>query len=107
MAARTGGTGGAMYLTGSATTNYGLQNAHPSHVQVAYSTISGNTAKRGGGVGLRYSYAIIKYSTVSGNSAAEAGGGLHVARADTGSLSVENSTISGNSANYGGGLYTP
>jgi hypothetical protein len=65
-------------------------------------TITGNSAKRGGG--LAYCDGLIKDNTISGNSA-DYGGGLH----DCGGT-IENNNIADNTANsnsqpFGGGLY--
>ena len=72
------------------------------------STLSGNLANRGGGIGARFgSSVMITSSTLSGNAADGyfgAGGGIF---ADFGSaLTVTSSTLSGNSANRGGGILT-
>lgn len=72
------------------------------------STISGNSAYRGGGI---YFYdpdspVTIDRTTISGNTASDNGGGLLLLDTDTdGSFVVSSSTISGNSAVDGGGAY--
>jgi hypothetical protein len=65
------------------------------------STISGNSAGSGGGIG-NFGIATITNSTISGNSASGSGGGIR--NFDT--VTITNSTISGNSASgSGGGIY--
>jgi CSLREA domain-containing protein len=63
------------------------------------STISGNSAGSGGGIG-NFGIATITNSTISGNSARGSGGGIW--NFDT--VTITNSTISGNSAGFGGGI---
>ncbi|MCK4257274.1 hypothetical protein KAX35_10320, partial [candidate division WOR-3 bacterium] len=78
--------GGGIYCLG----------ASPSLVNV---TISGNTARSGGGIyGGKPS---LENVTISGNTA-DIGGGIHCGG---GSSSLENATISGNTARIGGGIH--
>ena len=68
-------------------------------------TISGNSAKSGGGV---YTGSggttTLTNTTVSGNSAAQNGGGLFTGSG--GATTLTNCTVSGNTATNGGGLFT-
>lgn len=81
------------------------------HVTLHNSTLSANSAARGGGI-VNYgdisaaSLTVVR-STLSGNTATENGGGILNTSSDVGSaeLNVVNSTLSGNSAVAGGGLY--
>jgi hypothetical protein len=72
------------------------------HARVAGSTISGNTAHKGGGI---YFYGfgepIVEASTVSGNTAQSSGGGITFRY---GGATILNSTVSGNTARFGGGI---
>jgi CSLREA domain-containing protein len=74
-------------------------------VSVTSSTISGNSAGGdGGGIYTFYGSVSVTGSTISGNSAGRAGGGIYTYN---GSVSVTGSTISGNSAGgAGGGIRT-
>jgi parallel beta-helix repeat protein/predicted outer membrane repeat protein len=73
---------------------------------VTNSTISGNTAYRGGGI-YTGDNTTITGSTISGNAAnaigGNGGGGIVTADGDSNTLTITNSTISGNSANSNGG----
>jgi hypothetical protein len=74
------------------------------------STISGNTAFWGGGVGIYYMQGptVIENSTISGNTASGAtpdrGGGLYIFRNPTG-VTLSSTTVSGNTAEQGGGVF--
>ena len=77
-------------------------------IGIANSTISDNTAGRGGGggwLGGENAHTIIDGSTISGNTAHGSGGGGLALYTD--SVSVTNTTVSGNTADddSGGGLY--
>jgi hypothetical protein len=79
-------------------------HAAASTLNITNSTISGNSAQFGGGVGGFYIDGRITNSTISGNTASQ-GGALDNNGADcNSSLVVINSTISGNTANRGGGI---
>ncbi|MEX0642439.1 MAG: choice-of-anchor Q domain-containing protein [Pirellulales bacterium] len=66
-------------------------------------TISGNTAPRGGGVSnANFGDTTVESSTISGNIVGFVGGG---AITDSGALTIRSSTISGNQAGIGGGVY--
>lgn len=75
------------------------------------STITGNSAERGGGVvnygDVSSAELTIVRSTLSGNSAVGAGGAILNSSNDVGSatLNIVNSTLSSNSADMGGGLF--
>jgi Right handed beta helix region len=74
------------------------------------STISGNTAFWGGGVGIYYMQGptVIENSTISGNTASGAtpdrGGGLYIFRNPAG-VTLSSTTVSGNTAEQGGGVF--
>ncbi len=72
------------------------------YLTVTESTISGNQAMSGGGIYNYYGNHTITGSTISGNSASDFGGGIRVKYAG---LTITSSTISGNSATVGGGLF--
>ena len=78
----------------------GIDNFYGT-VTLTNSTVSGNSANIGGGGIYNYGTVTLTNSTVSGNSAASAGGGIY--NFDT--VTLTNSTVSGNSADYGGGIY--
>ena len=72
------------------------------NLTVSNSTISGNSARRGGGLYNISGALTVTNSTISGNSTTLYGGGI---RNSSGTTEVNNSTISGNSATrYGGGI---
>ncbi|MCP4202301.1 MAG: hypothetical protein GY769_10240 [bacterium] len=77
-----------------------------SDLRLTRSRVTGNSAKRGGGIFASSEYGGIglRYSTISGNTAGEFGGGAFVSGYE-GYFSLRNSTISGNSAATGGGLF--
>jgi hypothetical protein len=82
----------------------GLANEHPGTLTVVNSTISGNTASSGGGIG-SHGALIVTASTVSGNSA-EDGGGILFGGVPNLIFTLTNSTVSANTAsNRGGGIY--
>ena len=82
-----GNSGGGIYSVGT--------------LNVANSTISGNSANRGGGI---YSGSTTNLTNVSvrGNTSGGLGGGIYV---DNGTLNAKSSTISGNNSLDGGGIY--
>jgi len=112
--------GGAIYsagasavtVTGSAITSNsagigGGIYAHKGAVILRRTTVSGNTAVEGGGLGVAQNSGAgngttLVDSTIAGNSATTNGGGISSNGAD---LVVEYSTIAGNTAAVGGGLY--
>ena len=76
-----------------------------SELTISDSTVSNNTAVRGGGIRLVYAHAYVNNTTVSNNSAAYRGGGIDV-RSTTIGLVANNSFIDNNSAARGGGVAT-
>ena len=67
-------------------------------------TLSGGSAVEGGGVFARNNATLnLANSTVSGNTASKYGGGVYAGIGAT--VSLTNSTVSGNLANKGGGVY--
>jgi hypothetical protein len=75
-------------------------------MQIKDTTIAENEASMWGG-GLENNAVatmVIEGSTISGNTAVDKGGGIFVAGANGGSLSIINSTISGNTAPEGAGI---
>lgn len=117
-----GSTGGILSLAGGLTlsastvsgnsgTEAGGIGVADGDVQIANSTISGNTAdtNNGGGALLYYAVGRISESTVSGNHApGGSGGGIAVMvprREPAPALTVDSSTIAGNSAATGGGIF--
>jgi len=80
----------------------GVYNGSYGDLNLSNSTLSGNTAARGGGI---YTYAYIgigatstlklNYSTVSGNTATDSGGGIY---RDTGTVALWNTILAGNMA---------
>jgi Ca2+-binding RTX toxin-like protein len=78
----------------------GIENANSS-LTMRSSTVSRNSAARGGGISIRHddpSDATIENSTISGNQASANGGGIWVENPlDRGPLSIRSSTIAGNS----------
>ncbi|HEV7764203.1 MAG TPA: Calx-beta domain-containing protein [Thermoanaerobaculia bacterium] len=95
-----GSTGGGIYVED--TNDDGIPNL------IQDTTISGNSANRGGGI---YFYdpdspITIDRTTIADNIASVDGGGLTLVDTDTtGAFVISNSTISGNSAPLGGGAY--
>jgi hypothetical protein len=91
------GAGGGIYSTG-----YG-------HITVSYSTVSGNSATYGGGVGLEQgdSTMVISDSTLSSNNAKYSGGAFYNYGGAT--VTMTNCTLSGNAISNGtgggGGIY--
>lgn len=87
--------------------NYGGGVANfDGQLSVHGTTISGNSALKGGGIGSRGALNVTD-STISGNSASADGGGIH-SRAYLGgglAANIINSTVSGNAASAGGGIY--
>jgi hypothetical protein len=76
-------------------------------VTIARSTISGNTAVRGGGIIAGSGPVIVMDSTIVGNTATADGGGVVNFNGGPGTntrMIISNSTISGNSALMGGGI---
>jgi hypothetical protein len=75
-------------------------------VAINRSTISGNTAVRGGGVAVATGTVMITDSAVVGNTAAEDGGGIvnQSGGPATNMMTIINSTISDNTAARGGGI---
>lgn len=85
------GNGGGLHLTGAGT------------VDVATSTVTGNTAVQGGGLwSSAAGTTTVTASTVDDNAAANQGGGLYD---DGGTLTATNVTIDGNTAATGGGAF--
>ncbi|GFE71829.1 choice-of-anchor Q domain-containing protein [Chroococcus sp. FPU101] len=82
----------------------GIHNQGTLHL--VNSTVSGNSALKGGGI-LNYLGEItIINSTISGNTATNQGGGIYNGGYEPCELTIINSTISGNTAtNQGGGIY--
>ena len=83
----------------------GLWNQQPTATfHLLRSTVRGNRATQGGGIGNGYPFEttmIIDRSTISGNRAPDGqGGGIQ----NVGTLTIINSTISGNRTMHGGGL---
>ncbi len=76
----------------------GLFDGYPAALVVNDSTISGNTASKGGGLDVYY-HATLTSCTIAGNSASEGGAVFNY-----GTTSLTNCTVTGNSA-AGGGLY--
>ncbi len=73
---------------------------------ITKSTISGNSAFRGGGINCYGSFLTVANSTISGNSSERDGGGIYANGFLNGpNVSIVNSTISGNSGTSGGGIY--
>ena len=71
-----------------------------SSLTIRNSTIVGNTALAGGGVGIESNTATIIQSTVSENTAGRSGGGIYV----DGQLTIEHSTVTANQSPAGAGL---
>jgi hypothetical protein len=100
--------GGAV-LSGLFTSGGGILNA--GTLTLRNSTLTGNTANRGGAIANVRSYGeppaalTIVNSTVSGNTAQSGGGGIYN---QAGALTVRYSTVTGNGspASYGEGIYT-
>ena len=69
-------------------------------ISIVNSTISGNTAGLGAGINTWASPVTITNSTISNNSASYKGGGIYMVDSST-QLKVTNSTITGNRANTG------
>ncbi|MBK6589387.1 MAG: Ig-like domain repeat protein [Acidobacteria bacterium] len=69
-------------------------------ISIVNSTISGNTAGSGAGINTWASPVTITNSTISNNSASYKGGGIYMVDSST-QLKVTNSTITGNRANTG------
>ncbi len=91
---------------GSAKYGGGLSLLHSSPT-IANNTITVNSSSEdGGGLYLRYSFPTIANNTITGNSAKHDGGGLYLQYS---SPTIANNTITGNttdgSCNGGGGLY--
>lgn len=77
-----------------------------SYNVVLNSTVSGNSASRGGGLAF-FGDAVVRNSTISGNTASVRGGGIYSAGIADNRLTLANSTVTGNvvtSGNTGGGL---
>jgi len=101
------GVFGGVFNSGGSHDLYG--NYIPAgDLSIANSTISKNSAQRGGGIFNRGTFTI-ENSMISGNKAADDGGGIFNASNDTapaGDLSIVDSTISENRAtDSGGGLF--
>ena len=80
----------------------GLHNGSTAaNLSIVTSTVSGNSAVRGGGL-YNESAASVSASALVSNTANASGGGAH--NAAGGALSSQNNTFSGNSAPSGGGL---
>ena len=79
----------------------GIYCSSSSSSSIINCTISGNSARYGGGIDCYSSSPSIINCTISGNSASNGGGGGCVFNSS--SPSLINCTISGNSARYGGG----
>lgn len=77
----------------------GIRNRSAGRLQLFDSTVTGSTAKWGGGIYNLGSLAI-RRSTISGNTA-DYGGGVY--NRGEGSVTLTNSTVSGNTAAIGGG----
>jgi hypothetical protein len=99
---------GAITLTNSTVSNNSAERgggvqAQGATIILTDSTVSGNSAAKGGGI-LSYNPGTVTVtsSTVSGNDASGGGGGLF----NTGEMTLTNSTVSGNSATAGGGVFT-
>jgi hypothetical protein len=77
---------------------------------IADSTITGNSAFWGGGLGIYYMQGptVIENSTISGNTATgstpDRGGGLYIFRNPAG-VTLSSATVSGNTAEEGGGVF--
>ncbi len=78
---------------------YGGVEGNSTHATIQNSTITENSARRGGG-GLAFCDGVIQNNTISGNSAPWRGGGLHGCNGI-----VQGNIISGNSSGSGGGLH--
>jgi len=97
----------------------GVFSYYIGRVTLTDSTVDGNAADNGGGIGCRGegtgsliwndSKLTITGTTISGNTASSSGGGIYFFGSSTSlsnsELLVTNSTISGNTAYYGGGAY--
>ncbi len=79
----------------------GIRNPLSATLTLNSSTVSGNTASRGGGI-FNIGTMTLTSSTVSGNSAGSSGGGI---RNNGGTLTLNSSTVSGNTANCCGGIH--
>ena len=77
----------------------GIRNGMAGTLTLVDSTVSGSSAKWGGGVYNRGTL-VLNRSTLSGNSA-DYGGGIY--NHSSGSVTLTNSTVSGNTAQIGGG----
>ena len=88
------------YYSGGAVFASGGEGTFP--VTIQNSTLSGNSARNGGGIEIRSTGLSVSNSTITGNTGARYGGGLDVEFAT--SLSITDSTIDDNTASYGGGL---
>jgi predicted outer membrane repeat protein len=108
--------GGGLYMTGANTT-VSLENSSISansayrgggiyargsvSVTLSNSSVTANTAYHGSGIIVLGSSMNISNSTVSGNSGTSSGGGIY---AGFSSIDLSNSTVSANSAFFGGGI---
>lgn len=96
-----GGHGGGISIGGG---GHFCSNSGGSHY-ISDSTITGNTARSGGGVwAINYSYLDILRTTISDNVATEDGGGLATKLSGKRGR-VVSSSITGNSADSGGGIH--
>ncbi|MEI7852918.1 MAG: hypothetical protein WCJ06_04370, partial [Planctomycetota bacterium] len=107
-------SGGGIYNSGTLTVNDstlsgntakfggGIYNDTGGTLTVSNSTFSKNLAATGGGIQNNSSLTVID-STISGNTV-NRGGGIY--NDFGGTLKINNTIISGNTAKYGGGIYT-
>jgi uncharacterized repeat protein (TIGR01451 family) len=81
-----------------------LPYSYDGSVSIVDTTITGNDASFGGGIGSIYGYGpAIQRTTISGNTAVDGGGGIFTVAAYG---TIENSTIAENDTSYyGGGMY--
>jgi len=85
---------------GSAPNDFGGGIVNDGTLTVTNSTLSGNSAKFGGGIFNGSGPLTVTNSILSGNNSINGGGGI----LNGGPLTVTNSTFSGNSASLGGGI---
>lgn len=81
----------------------GIENLFAATLTLTNSTVSGNSARNGGGIDNREGTTTLTNSTVSGNTASFAGGIYN--RQNSSTLTLTNSTVSGNMALDGGGIF--
>ena len=93
------GNGGGLYMAPN--------QVSENHLIVNNTTVSGNTANRGGGIYTLAEITLITMTrtTVVNNTAGTATGGIEITAGTTGQLNLENSTVAFNTAPVSAGIY--